>query len=59
MLSLCMKIDYQDAIEERLTNTDPQLVEIIKSMVALSPHTRITADELIEHEYFEELRQKK
>ena len=47
---------YKSSIEETLTNTDPLLIDMIKSMVKMSPEDRITADELVENSYFDEIR---
>ena len=43
-------------IEDKLKNTDPMLLEIIKKMLSFSPEKRISAKESLEHEYFKDIR---
>ena len=53
---LSAKLEIQGSIAEKLSNTDTKLVEIIQSMVKLSPEDRISANELLNNSYFDEIK---
>ena len=53
---LQQNLEKKQTIDDMFTNTDPQLVEIIKKMLTFSPVDRISAEECIQSPYFDEFR---